>query len=96
MDREEHDKLMKREMNKIEKKYTNVIILSDKQKQVYRIIAHNPGITSRELCQMLSVTRATMFDKLSRLVDNGYIIGKTLDKHGTKAYKIDKRRRVLL
>jgi DNA-binding MarR family transcriptional regulator len=96
MDRDTHDKLMKKEASKIEKKYTNIVMLSDKQKQVYRIIAHNPGITSRELCLMLSVTRSTMFEKLTRLVDSGYIIAKTLDVHGTKSYKIDKRRRVLL
>jgi DNA-binding MarR family transcriptional regulator len=96
MDRDTHEKDMVKQAKRIERRFANLITLSPKQKQVYRIIAHNPGITSREICQMLGVQRQTLFDKITKLIDSGLVIAKTLDNHRTKAYKVDKRKRVLL
>lgn len=96
MDRDKHDDLMKREADKIERRFIGIMILSGRQKQIYRIILNNPGITNRQLCNMLSCQRPTLLDRLVPMIDFGLIISNTIDNRNTLVYKVDKRRKVIL
>lgn len=96
MDRESHDKIMRREENKIAAEWDNTFHMSDRQKQIYRIILNNPGIRARELCNILGCQRPSLSDRMNGMIDNGIIIVTTVDNHGAKSFKVDRRRKVIL
>ncbi len=87
---------MKKEADKIDKLNNNKIHLTDRQKQIYRVILNNPGITTREICQIFGCQRASLYDRMTGMIDSGLLISKTMDNHGTKSFKIDRRKKVIL
>jgi len=71
-----------------------LIIISPKERQYYRIISEQPGISSNELMRFFSVSRGALYDRLSKLRMNGYLRESIINKQGLKGYWIDKRKKI--
>ena len=72
-----------------------MIALSDRQKQVYRVIANNPGITSKQLCALFGCQRQSLIDRIRNMEAYGLIKSDVKDNHGTKEFRVDRRHKVI-
>jgi len=74
--------------------YTAKANLTNGQYLMYRTIEQNPGITSKELQTIFSVTRGAVYDRIMFLKLTGLITDKKINPKGLKAYTVTKRRGV--
>jgi len=74
--------------------YTAKKGLTNGQYLMYRTIEENPGITSKELQTIFSVTRGAVYDRIMFLKLTGLITDKKINPKGLKAYTVTKSKRV--
>lgn len=73
-----------------------MINLTPKQAEIYTLIYNNPDITYREIMQFFDITRSTMKEHIESLRRKKLLLDKTIDGQGTKSFKIDKRKKVIV